>query len=138
MVPVPHEATYSASKAGLRAFTRALGVELEARGVRCSTVCPGPVDTNFFGDIDEVPALVFSQPMSSPAEVAAAVLACIRDGEEEVALPRLSGTLAHVGYLFPSLARRLRPLLEKRGAANKARYVSTRRAQKKTGPLAPS
>ena len=128
VIPVAHEATYSASKAGLRAFTRALGEELAGRRIRCSTVCPGPVDTGFFGDIDEVPALVFSQPMSSAAEVAAAVLACIQQGEPEVAVPRLSGALAQVGYLFPALARRLKPLLEKRGASNKARYIAQKRA----------
>ena len=50
-VPVPHEAAYSASKAGLRAFSRALGVELAAHGVRVSCVNPGPVDTGFFGDV---------------------------------------------------------------------------------------
>jgi NAD(P)-dependent dehydrogenase (short-subunit alcohol dehydrogenase family) len=128
MVPVPEEATYSASKAGLRAFTRALGVELESRGIRCSSVCPGPVDTGFLGeDPDHVPPIVFSQPMSSPAAVADAVLACITDGVAEVAIPRVSGALASVGYLFPSLVRTLRPLLDRRGAAAKARYFATRR-----------
>ncbi|HUE38750.1 MAG TPA: SDR family oxidoreductase, partial [Candidatus Binatia bacterium] len=63
MVPVPHEAAYSASKAGLRAFTRALAYELEERGIRAATVCPGPVDTGFFGDVETVPDIVFSQPM---------------------------------------------------------------------------
>ncbi|MEY4583389.1 MAG: hypothetical protein RL701_8092 [Pseudomonadota bacterium] len=41
-IPVPHEACYSASKAGLRAFSRALEVELSALGIRVTTVCPGP------------------------------------------------------------------------------------------------
>src|SRR5262249_44953160 len=54
MIPVHHEAAYSASKAGLRAFTRALGAELAERGVRVGSVCPGPVDTNFFGDVSTV------------------------------------------------------------------------------------
>jgi short-subunit dehydrogenase len=121
MVPVPHEATYSASKAGLRAFTRAVREEFPTLHV--STVCPGPVDTSFFGDVNEVPDLVFSQPMSSAAEVADAVLRCIIDGTPEIALPSLSGTLATVGYLFPSLATSIRPLLEKRGAAAKQRYI---------------
>ena len=124
MVPVPHEATYSASKAGLRAFTRS--VREEFPHLHISTVSPGPVDTGFFGELAEVPDLVFSQPMSSAAEVAAAVLTCISDGTLEIPLPRLSGTLATVGYLFPSLALRLRPLLERRGAAAKLRYSKTK------------
>jgi hypothetical protein len=41
----------------------------------------------------------------------------------------LSGALATVGYVFPSLAAMLRPLLEKRGAANKASYVERKRSE---------
>ncbi len=127
MVPVHHESAYSASKAGLRAFTRVIAEELAERGIHCSSVCPGPVDTNFFGDIDSVPDLVFSQPMSTAEQVAAAVLACITRGTPEIALPAASGKLATLGYLFPPLARVLRPILEKRGAENKRRYKDSKR-----------
>ena len=121
MIPVPHEAAYSASKAGLRAFTRSLREEFPELHV--ATVCPGPVDTGFFGDISSVPNLVFSQPMSTADQVADAVIACIRGRASEIALPRASGVLATVGYVFPSVATMLRPLLERRGAAAKARYA---------------
>jgi short-subunit dehydrogenase len=125
MVPVPDEATYSASKAGLRAFARAVGEELREKDIHVSNVCPGPVDTGFFGeDLDRVPDLVFSQPMRSADQVAAAVLECIHTRATEIAIPSLSGKLATFGYLFPSLARRIRPVLEKRGAANKRRYAA--------------
>jgi short-subunit dehydrogenase len=126
MIPVPHEAAYSASKAGLRAFTRSMREEFPHLHV--STVCPGPVDTGFFGEISEVPNLVFSQPMSSADDVADAVLECIAAGTPEVALPRMSGVLATAGYVFPSLAAMLRPMLERRGAAAKARYAERKRA----------
>jgi len=122
MVPVHHEAAYSASKAGLRAFTRVLADELAPR-LRVASVCPGPVDTNFFGDIDAVPNLVFSQPLSSAEEVAAAVLSAARGEHEEIALPWLSGKLATLGYLSPTLLRFLRPMMERRGARNKAAYL---------------
>jgi NAD(P)-dependent dehydrogenase (short-subunit alcohol dehydrogenase family) len=120
MIPVHHEAAYSASKAGLRAFTRVLAEELP--GVKVGVVCPGPVDTGFFGDVKSVPDLVFSQPMSTADEVADAVMRCIRDGGE-IALPRISGALCTIGYLAPSLMRRLRPALERRGARSKRRYM---------------
>jgi short-subunit dehydrogenase len=126
MIPVPHEAAYSASKAGLRAFTRSLREEFPELHV--STVCPGPVDTGFFGEIAEVPNLVFSQPMSSADDVADAVLACIQGGIPEIALPRMSGVLATAGYVFPALTRMLRPMLERRGAAAKARYAKRKAA----------
>jgi short-subunit dehydrogenase len=127
MVPVPDEAAYSASKAGLRAFTRALAFEVEGRGIACSCVCPGPVDTGFFGpDLDRVPDLVFSQPMRTAEEIAAAVLHCIRTGTPEIVIPALSGALATTAYLFPAFARAIRPLLARRGAANKRAYVRRR------------
>jgi short-subunit dehydrogenase len=128
MVPVHHEAAYSASKAGLRAFTRVIEEELAERGIRVCTVCPGPVDTPFFGDIENVPDLVFSQPMSTADEVADAVLECIERGTPEIAMPAMSGRLATIAYLFPPLAKRLRPILEKRGAENKRRYIEKKRA----------
>lgn len=128
MVPVHHESAYSASKAGLRAFTRVVEEELAERGITVSTVCPGPVDTPFFGDIEAVPDLVFSQPMSTADEVADAVIACIARGTAEIAMPALSGKLATLGYLFPPLAKRLRPLLEKRGAEAKRRYIEKKRS----------
>jgi short-subunit dehydrogenase len=128
MVPVPDEAAYSASKAGLRAFTRALAYELEERGVRATTVCPGPVDTAFFGDIEHVPDIVFSQPMHTAEQVADAVIACVEGAGAEIAMPRLSGALATMGYVFPRVARALRPMLEKRGARNKRAYIA-RKAQ---------
>ena len=124
MVPVPHEAAYCASKAGLRAFTRALAEELSGAGIEACLVSPGPVDTGFFGDVAHVPDLVFSQPMRTAAQIADAVMECIRTGAREIAVPSMSGKLATVGYVFPGLARVLRPLLEKRGAANKRAYLA--------------
>jgi short-subunit dehydrogenase len=126
-VPVPHEATYSASKAGLRAFSRALGVELAGRGVRVCCVNPGPVDTGFFGDVATVPDLVFSQPMSTAQQVADAVLRAVEHGAAEIDVPVVSGKLATLAYLSPRLFAALRPVFEKRGARNKARYVAAKR-----------
>lgn len=128
MVPVHHESSYSASKAGLRAFTAVIAEELEERGIHASSVCPGPVDTPFFGDIEKVPDLVFSQPMSTADQVADAVMECISKGTREIAIPAASGKLATLGYVFPRLVPLLRPALEKRGAENKRRYIEKKRA----------
>ena len=125
-VPVPDEATYSATKAGLRAFTRALGVEVRERGIHVASVCPGPVDTAFFGDVATVPDLVFSQPMSTAEQVAAAVLRAAEDRVPEIDVPALSGKLATLGYLAPLLFTRLRPFLETVGARNKRRFAARR------------
>jgi short-subunit dehydrogenase len=129
MVPMPFQVTYGASKAGLRAFSRALRDELTGSGVTVSVVSPGPVDTGFFGaDLERVADIVFSQPMRTAEQVAKAVLRCIDEGTLEVALPWLSGKLCTLGYLSPALTRLLRPAMEKRGARNKRVYIERKRA----------
>lgn len=122
--PLEGEATYSASKFGLRAFSLALAEELHETAVRVSLVSPGPIETGFIMDeIDEVPDLVFSQPMSSADEVAQQVLRCISDGKPERTMSVVSGMLATAGYLLPSLRRALKPGLEAKGRKLKARYI---------------
>jgi short-subunit dehydrogenase len=128
MVPVRFQATYGASKAGLRAFSRAIRQELRERRISVSVVSPGPVDTGFFGDdLEKVPAIVFSQPMSTAEEVADAVMACLREGHEEVAVPWLSGKLCTLGYLSPALLSLLQPAMERRGERAKRAYIERKR-----------
>jgi short-subunit dehydrogenase len=128
-VPLRDAATYSATKAGLRAFGRALGDELRPRGIAVCTVSPGPVDTDFFLDeLDGVTPITFSQPMSTPERVAAAVMECLRSGRREIAVPWFSGKLATLGYISPAVMRVLRPWMERIGAKKKASYAAKRRA----------
>lgn len=129
IIPLPHEAAYCASKAGLRAFSRAIASELRERGIGVSLVSPGPVDTTFFGDVATVPDLVFSQPMSTPDDIADAIVRAIRDAPEEIAVPWFSGKLATLGYLSTSLTRVLRPVMERRGARSKRAYIARRQQE---------
>lgn len=56
---VPGNAVYAASKAGLRAATRILGVELLAEGIRVNMVSPGPTETPLINrNIDMPPEAV--------------------------------------------------------------------------------
>ena len=121
--PLQGAATYSATKAGLRAFSYALADELRDIGISVGSVSPGPIDTGFIMDeIDAVEDIVFSQPMSTAEQVAAGILAVATGQEIEVVLPAASAKLTHISYLFPKLRRRLRPKLYEQGRKNKEKY----------------
>lgn len=47
-LPQPGFAIYAASKSYVFSFDQALGAELRGRGITVTSVCPGPVDTEFF------------------------------------------------------------------------------------------
>ncbi|HTZ71301.1 MAG TPA: SDR family oxidoreductase, partial [Acetobacteraceae bacterium] len=120
-VPLPGEASYSASKWGLRGFTFAAGAELARAGVALCVVSPGPITTGFvLDDMDHVPDLVFSQPFLSAEQVGRAVLACVLDRKRERALPMSTLLLAKAAAAAPWLQELLRPMLERKGARVKA------------------
>ena len=128
-IPLPEEATYSATKFGLRAFTFALAEELAGCGITVSAVSPGPVETGFIlREVEDVPDIVFSQPMSSADEIAKLILDCAADGSLERAHPASSAYLATLGYLVPQIPRLLRPLLERQGRAAKQAYIGRKRS----------
>ncbi len=126
---VPGSAVYSGTKAGLRFWAMAAADDLQRRGIRIANVNPGPVDTGFFDDdFDNVSTLTFSQPMVTAEQVAARVMDAIRSDETglDLDIPYGSGKLATLSYLLPRLGRMLRPMLERKGAAAKARYAERR------------
>ncbi len=121
--PMRGAATYASTKAGLRAFTHSLAEELADRDINVGLVSPGPIDTAFIMDsLDEVEDIVYSQPMSTAAEVAEAVVAVARGEDIEICLPAFSGKLTNLSYLSPWLRQKMRPSLEKKGAKNKEKY----------------
>jgi short-subunit dehydrogenase len=122
-VPFPDEATYCATKFALRAFSFALAEELANTGIRVSVVSPGPVDTGFImNDLEHVPDVVFSQPVSTAEDIARLVLASALDGARERTASQMSRLMTNAGYLFPGLRHRLMPLLQRMGRAAKERY----------------
>jgi short-subunit dehydrogenase len=124
-VPLDHEAAYSASKFGLRGFTFALAEELRGSGITVSVVSPGPIETGFIlDDIDSVPDIVFSQPMSTATEVARAIIASLMDGKRERVMNFTSGVLSHLAYFAPALRNALRPRLDAKGRRAKAKYFA--------------
>jgi len=73
---------YSASKAGVCGFTKALAREVARHRINVNDICPGPIDTPMYGQIGDLnPELqkkyvrgVAQRRMGRPEELAAAVL----------------------------------------------------------------
>ncbi len=131
-IPVPDEAVYSATKFGLRAFSRALHEELAGTGIRVCCVSPGPIDTGFIMDhLDRVPDYFFAQPVSTARQVAERVLDCAADGKAERTIPVWTGLLATAGYLIPPLTSVMRPLLSIKGRRVKRKYLEKYRDTQK-------
>jgi NAD(P)-dependent dehydrogenase (short-subunit alcohol dehydrogenase family) len=70
----PGETVYNASKFGMVGFTRSLDHEMRERGVRCSSICPGGVKTDFAMGTGRTPDMPELQGMMTPEEVAEVVL----------------------------------------------------------------
>ncbi len=74
--------SYTASKGGVLALSRELGVEFARRGVRVNALCPGPVDTPllkelYAADPEQAARRLVHVPMgrfASPEEIAAGAL----------------------------------------------------------------
>lgn len=47
VIPIPYQATYSATKAGVEIFSRALANEVKPFGIKVTTILPGDVKTGF-------------------------------------------------------------------------------------------
>ena len=68
---------------------------------------------------------------SGPAhelDAAEAVVKLVDDRALDQPMPRISGYLATMSYLFPRLGRGLRPMLEKKGRRTKERLKRERKA----------
>lgn len=111
--PLPRQATYSATKAFVNAFSEAVHTDLAGTGVSCTVLCPGPVKTEFadvagFGEIGEAgPDFVWA----SAADVAKAGIEGMVKGRRTV-IPNLparvvgaSGRYSPRTVLLPLYAR---------------------------------
>jgi len=71
---LPYEVTYCASKFAQVGMTRALDHELREQGVRCTSICPGGVATDFAMGHGRTPDMPQLAGMMAPTDVAEAVL----------------------------------------------------------------
>lgn len=134
-LPLPGSATYAATKAGLRSFTYALAQELADTNIKVAVISPGPIDTGFImADLDATSNLSFSQPISTAEEVAQAILDLCGNNIREQSMPKISGMMTSVVYLFPIIGRMLRPMFERKGAKVKAKLKAERKRRASDSP----
>ena len=118
LVPMPFEAAYAATKAGLRQLSFSLRAELAGSGIRVSVVSPDSVDTPQLRQelrFDEA-ALSFANPPLDPGKVAEAVRRAVRGGAPELLVPVGGGLAARIAAAFPRLLLSIVPLLRRIGA----------------------
>jgi uncharacterized protein len=109
-MPVPQQATYSASKAFVLTFTEALTIDLHGTGVTATALCPGPVKTEFEGIIEGLPSGLFLEP----ARVAREAIDALEQGRLSVVPGAMNKVNAVSGRYAPRrvflpLARRFWP-----------------------------
>ena len=85
-------------------------------------------------EIDATSDITFSQPLSTAEEVAQAILDLCGNSVREQSMPRLSGWLTTVMYLFTWLGTRVRPMLERKGAKVKAGIKAERKRRELDSP----
>ncbi|WP_345069477.1 SDR family oxidoreductase [Leifsonia kafniensis] len=100
--PVPRMAVYGATKAYVLSFTQAIWYETRRTGLKVTTVCPGPVDTEFF-DVALNHDAAFGRFLSVDE-----VMATTFDALDRVTTPlhSISGTQNAVLARFATLAPR--------------------------------
>jgi uncharacterized protein len=83
--PGPTVAVYHATKAFVLSLSEALATELKDTGITLTTLCPGPVDTDFFPKAEMVDTKVFQKGnVMAPQEVAIAAYKALMAGERIV------------------------------------------------------
>ena len=128
LVPMPFEAAYGATKAGLRHLAFSLRAELAGTGVTVSVVTPSSVDTAQLSQElrHDQASLSFADPPLHPDAVGRAVLVAILGGAPEVLVPAGGGLLARIAAAFPRLMLWILPFLRRAGARRMARMRAGR------------
>jgi short-subunit dehydrogenase len=105
-IPLPGSAVYSATKAGVLAFTEALDAELRSQGIRVCAVLPSFTNTELIAGTE---AKGMTKPVE-PTDVAAAVVRVLRRPRLYTVVPR---TFALSGATWSACSPRVKPLLRR-------------------------
>ena len=99
--PVPYFATYGASKAFVRSFSRAVAYELKRTGVTITCSCPGPVATAFFAANGMHVAEKARNTMMTARDVARQAIGASLKGRDLVIHGRANALLARISATLP-------------------------------------
>ena len=103
-LPQPEFASYAASKAYVLSFSRALRQEVKNKGITVTSVCPGPVNTEFF---DAAGSEIAPAKKKFLVEAEAVVKKALKDAKagKELSVYGMSMKLVHLaGKLLPTKA----------------------------------
>jgi short-subunit dehydrogenase len=103
---VPTYSVYTATKYGLRGFTRSLRRELRGTSIRVTGVYPGSVDTEFDQQADvgwEIQSETPPWLLLSPEEVAAKIYQAVQTGKSTVIIPWVLRIPIALEVLWPGL-----------------------------------
>ncbi len=101
-----HFASYSSSKAGLRAFSQALRRELTGTGVAVTYIAPRAVKTGFNSAKVLQFAALTKMAMDEPGHVAARIVAAIADRKHDVYLGYPEAIFVRLNAVCPALVDR--------------------------------
>ena len=104
----PKSSVYSSTKSAVLGFSNGLRMELAGKGVKVTTVNPGPVKTNFFqmADPEGNYQANVARWMIEPEYVARKVVEAIGKNRREINLPFFMGAGARLYQVFPTLVEK--------------------------------
>ncbi|MGI8727434.1 MAG: SDR family NAD(P)-dependent oxidoreductase [Solirubrobacterales bacterium] len=102
--PMPGSATYGGTKAFVLNQGEALNHELRDSGVTVTTVCPGPVKTEFaeVAGVEEMESDAPEAVLMEPEEIAEAALEAVEQGKRAVIPGKINRVGAIAGRLTPN------------------------------------
>jgi short-subunit dehydrogenase len=100
--PLPYQATYGGAKAFVLSYSQALRNELKGSGITVTTLCPGPVDTNFFDVAKITPTNLVKANMMAAEKVAQIGYQALRQNRGVVVTSWKFSLMSYVSKLLPS------------------------------------
>lgn len=126
IVPMKESPIYSASKFAVRGLMLALNMSFREHGINVTNICPAAVDTPMLEEEVRTGGskLNFFADPRPPSDIVDAIVKAINNSDTiEICVPGSDGLLSKLAGSFPSINRRLTPLVEKMATKNYTKYI---------------